>query len=336
MKNRWRVDAPSAPEGRSAVNLRDIEYFVAVAELGGFGKAADRCFVSQPTLSGQLKKLEEELGHALFERSTRIVRLTPFGTEALGVARRIVSDCAALSALARELDDPFAGTVSVGAFPTLCPWLLPRLSPVLKADFPRAAFRLVEEKSPVLRTALSSGDLDAALLALPLDEAPGAESVPLFSEPFYAAVPDSHPWACRDSVDPAELAGQNLLLLEDGHCLRDQALDLCRRYGAAEGGSFRATSLETLRQMVRLGSGITLMPRLAVPDERETGISYLPFSSADARREIGLCFRSTHPRRAFFLELAARIRSLCGASLPVSPLGGASIPAPPLRGGAYA
>lgn len=318
------------------MNLRDIEYFVAVAELGGFGKAADRCFVSQPTLSGQLKKLEAEFGHALFERSTRLVRLTPFGAEALSIARRIVADCAALSAVARELDDPFAGEVSVGAFPTLCPWLLPRLSPVLKSDFPRAAFRLVEEKSPTLQASLGTGDLDAALLALPLEEAPGIEAVPLFSEPFYAAVPDSHPWACRDSVDPAELAGQELLLLEDGHCLRDQSLDLCRRYGAAEGGSFRATSLETLRQMVLLGAGITLMPRLAVPDGRESGISYVPFSSSEARREIGLCFRSTHPRRDLFLELAARIRSLCGAALPVSPLGAAVIPAPPLPGGVCA
>lgn len=304
------------------MNLRDIEYFIAVAEQGAFGKAAERCCVSQPTLSGQLRKLEDELGHPLFERNTRAVHLTPFGAEALSLARNILSDCRSLVDIARKLDDPFAGPVCVGAFPTLCPWLLPRLSPVLAQEFPRTSFRLIEEKSPVLQERIKTGELDAALLALP-QEIEGVEVIPLFSESFYAGVPEGHPWACREAVDPRELAGQELLLLEEGHCLRDQALDLCHRYGASEGGSFRATSLETLRQMVRLGGGITLIPRLAVPEVIESGIRYVPFSSAQARRDIALCFRATHPKRRFFLSFADRVRGLCGDILPVHPLDGA-------------
>lgn len=299
------------------MNLRDLEYFTAVAELGAFGKAAERCCVSQPTLSGQLRKLEDELGHPLFERSTRSVELSAFGREALEIARAVVAGCEALVRKGRELDDPFSGPASLGVFPTLCPWLLPRLAPLFPRAYPRSAFRLIEEKSPTLQARLADRSLDAAVLALP-QELDGVEVLPLFSEPFLAAVPAAHPWAGRSSVDPAELAGEDLLLLEDGHCLRDQALDLCRRYGAAESGAFRATSLETLRQMVRLGSGVTLMPRLAVPESGDDGLRYIPFSSAEARRDIGLCFRASHPRRRFFQDLAERVRALCGTELPVS------------------
>ena len=300
------------------MNIRDLEYFVAVAETGHFGKAADRSCVSQPTLSGQLRKLEDELGHPLFERSTRTVTLTAFGTEALDIARGVLDGCEALARKAKELDDPFAGPAIIGVFPTICPWLLPRLSPLFAEVYPKTEFRLIEEKSPTLQARLANRSLDAAILALP-QESDGVEVVELFSEPFLAAVPLDHPWASRKRIDPEELAGQALLLLEDGHCLRDQALDLCRRYGAAEGGTFRATSLETLRQMVRLGAGITLMPRLAVPEAVEDGLRYIPFSSDSARRDIGLCFRSSHPKRRFFLDLVDRVRSLCGDCLPVSP-----------------
>ena len=302
------------------MNLRDLEYFVAVADLGHYRVAAESCFVSQPTLSGQLRKLEEELGSPLFERSTRRVSLTAFGREALFLARGILRDSAALVEAGRALQDPFRGPLSLGVFPTLCPWLLPRLTPLFRASYPATDFLLREERSLELEAGLREGRLDAAILALPQAQ-PGIETLALFSEPFLLALPAAHPLAARASIEVGELAGLELLLLEDGHCLRDQALDLCRRFGASEAGRLKATSLETLRQMVVLGVGITLMPRLAVPAHAEEGIAYVPISSPEARRDIGLSFRATHPRRAFLLDLAGRVRSSCGTLLPVEALG---------------
>lgn len=301
------------------MNLRDLEYFVAVAELGQFGQAAERCHVSQPTLSGQLRKLEDELGQPLFERDTRNVRLSAFGKEALVLARAVGAKAREIETLAKKMADPFRGPVALGAFPTLAPWLLPQLAPHFAHCCPQAEFFLSEEKSPVLLAQLLAGELDAAFLALPVASAE-LEALPLFAEAFLVAVPVGHPWAEREALEPRELEGAELILLADGHCLRDQALDLCQRYGARERGQFRATSLETLRQMVRLGSGITLMPRLAVPAEAESGIRYLPVRGDDVRREIGLAFRPTHPRRRFFQHVAQMVRELCGERLPVRAL----------------
>jgi LysR family hydrogen peroxide-inducible transcriptional activator len=301
------------------MNLRDLEYFAAVAELGGFGAAAKQCFVSQPTLSGQLRKLEEELGQPLFERSTRRVRLTDFGKEALEPVKSALEAVEKLRRMAEEHRDPFSGPVTVGAFPTLAPWLLSRISRPLHEQYPKSEFYLTEDKSPNLSSALTSGGLDVAFLALPVDIA-GVEVVPLFSESFYLAVPGNHPWRDRKTVRAEELARQELLLLEDGHCLRDQALDLCHRFGAREKGYFRAAGLETLRQMIRMNMGMTLIPRMAIPGEEEPGIRYLALRDEDAHRNIGLCFRATHPRRALFLHMADTIRGLAGTVLPVTPL----------------
>ncbi len=298
------------------MNVRDIEYFVAVADLGAFGRAADRCCVSQPTLSGQIRKLEDELGHPLFERSTRSVILTPFGMEVLEIARSVLDGCDEIIKRGRALDDPFSGDLSLGLFPTLCPWLLPRLAPLFSATYSAIDFTLVEEKTAVLQRMLAEHRLDGAILALP-QETEDVVCLPLFSEPFLAAVHPSHPWSKRVSVHPSELAGQPLLLLEDGHCLRDQSLDLCARYGVGEHGTFRATSLETLRQMVRLGSGITLIPRLAVNESIDDGVRYIPFETTDARRDIGLCYRRSHPRARLFVDIARRIGDMCGIALPV-------------------
>ena len=301
------------------MNLRDLEYFATTAALGGFGAAAKHCFVSQPTLSGQLRKLEEELGQPLFERSTRRVRLTDFGREALVPVQRALAEVERLRRLAAERSDPFAGAVTLGAFPTLAPWLLPRISRRLHERYPKAELYLTEDKSPTLLEALRAGELDAAFLALPVEIA-GLETVPVFSEPFYLAVPEGHPWQKRKSIRAAALADQELLLLEDGHCLRDQALDLCRRFGVREKGYFRAAGLETLRQMIRMDRGMTLIPRMAVPDAPEPGICYIPIRDKEARRDIGISFRSTHPRRSFFVDLADTVRSLAGNPLPISPL----------------
>lgn len=301
------------------MNLRDLEYFAAAAELESFGAAAKRCFVSQPTLSGQLRKLEEELGHPLFERSTRRVRLTSFGKEALAPAQNALAEVQKLIRKAKERQDPFVGPLSLGAFPTLAPWLLPRIARTLHENCPKCEFYLTEDKSPNLQAQLKTGDVDAVFLALPqeLDE---IEVMPLFSESFYLAVPSCHPWKRRKTVRIEELTDQELLLLEDGHCLRDQALDLCNRFGVRERGYFRAAGLETLRQMIRMNMGMTLMPRMAIPEEEEPGIHYIALRDGEAHRDIGLCFRSTHPRRTLFARMAEIIRDLAGTLLPVTPL----------------
>ena len=301
------------------MNIRDLEYFIAVAETGKFNDAARRCFVSQPTLSGQLRKLEEELGSPLFERTTRQVRLTDFGKEALQFARGAISQIRQLEQKAAALKDPFMGPVSLGAFPTLGPWFIPRISEMLHRQYPKVEFYLSEEKTPVLQEQLLGGVMDAVFLAMPQTLA-GVEVVPLFSEAFRLAIPENHPWHSRKSVGEKDLANQELLLLEDGHCLRDQALDLCHKYGAHEKGYFRATGLETLRQMVRMEMGMTLMPEMAISPHGEPGIKYLPLRTGDARREIALCYRKTHPRKALFDDLVVRLQQFAKKSLPVEVL----------------
>ena len=299
------------------MNLRDLEYFAAAAELESFGKAADRCFVSQPTLSGQLRKLEEELGHPLFERTTRRVRLTSFGKEALIPVQKALAEVQKLIQKAKERQDPFTGPVTLGAFLTLAPWFLPRIAGTLHERCPKSEFYLTEDKTPNLQAQLKAGDVDAVFLAMP-QSTDGIEVIPLFSESFYLAVPSSHPWKKRKTVRTEELKDQVLFLLEDGHCLRDQALDLCNRFGVREKGYFRAAGLETLRQMIRMNMGMTFIPRMAIPDEEESGIHYLCLADEEAHRNIALCFRATHPRRALFVHLAEIIRGLAGTLLPVS------------------
>ena len=298
------------------MNIRDLEYFVAVAETGKFHDAAKRCFVSQPTLSGQLRKLEEELGTALFERTTRQVRLTDFGTEALQLARSALSQIRLLEQRAEALRDPFVGPVSLGAFPTLGPWFLPRISELLHDRYPKVEFFLSEEKSPTLQAQLQSGEMDAVFLAMP-QTLTGVTVVPLFSESFELAIPNTHPWKRRKFITEKDLANQELLLLEDGHCLRDQALDLCHKYGAHERGYFRATGLETLRQMVRMEMGMTLIPRMAIPEHDDPGLRYVPLQVNDAKRDIALCFRTTHPRKALFVDLVETLSQFARESLPV-------------------
>lgn len=298
------------------MNIRDLEYFVTVAELAHFNAAAEKCFVSQPTLSGQLRKLEEELGHALFMRDTRNVRLTNFGKEALPIAQDILNKVQSLVQKGKELQDPMVGPVLLGAFPTLGPWLFPHLGGMFSKEFKQSEFFLVEEKSPILQARLSAGTLDAAFLAMP-QSLPGINVLPVFSEVFYLAVHGQHAWKSRKSIQASELTNLELILLEDGHCLRDQALDLCLLYGAKEKGYFRATGLETLRQMVRLGTGITLIPRLAIPSHKEPGLHYLEIRNPEPTRQIALCFRETHPRRKFFESMAELIRKQCGEILPL-------------------
>lgn len=309
------------------MNLRDLHYFVALARYQHFGKAAAACFVSQPTLSTQIRKLEQELGVALVERAPRKVMLTPAGLDVAERARRIVDEVEQMKEAARRSRDPEAGTVRFGVFPTLGPYLLPHVVPRIRARFPQLELLLVEEKSDVLLARLHEGRLDAALLALPVhDDQLQVEF--LFEEPFVLAVPESHPLARRESLALKELADERLLLLADGHCLRDQALDVCQLAGAGEKSEFQATSLETLRQMVAANVGVTLLPTLAIkpPVARSDNIHLLGFHDSRPSREIAMVWRKSSAMGEFLQQLAAVFREL-PPSLFTPTLGAQAAPA---------
>ena len=294
------------------MNLRDLKYLVALAEHKHFGRAAAASFVSQPTLSTQIRKLEDELGLPLVERAPRKVMLTPAGVEAAARARTIVAEVEQMKEAARRSRDPEAGTVRLGIFPTLGPYLLPHVIPNIRERFPQLELLLVEEKSDELLTRLREGKLDAALLALPLDD-DQLHAEFLFEEPFLLAVSQQHPLARRQHLDVQELSSQKLLLLEDGHCLRDQALAVCRLFGANEKSEFRATSLETLRQMVAADVGITLLPTLSVkpPVPRSDNIRLLDFSGDDRpSRRIAMAWRRSSAMTGFLEQLAQQFKRL--------------------------
>lgn len=298
------------------MNLRDLHYLVALAELRHFGKAAEACFVSQPTLSMQIRKLEEELGVALFERAPRKVMLTPAGHDIVARARRVLAEVEQMKEAARRSRDPEAGTLRLGVFPTLGPYLLPHVVPQLRERFPQLELQLVEEKSDVLLERLRAGRLDAALLALPVtDDQLHAHF--LFEEPFVLAAPAQHPLAQAASLTMDALSDETLLLLEDGHCLRDQALDVCRLSGAREKAGFRATSLETLRQMVAAGAGVTLLPALAVqaPVAQPRNIRLVRFRDPRPSRKIALVWRKSSAMDGFLHTLADAIGELARAQL---------------------
>ena len=298
------------------MNLRDLQYLVALAEHRHFGRAAAASFVSQPTLSTQIRKLENELGMPLVERAPRRVMLTPAGHEILERARRILAEVEQLKESARRTRDPEAGTVRLGIFPTLGPYLLPHVVPNIRERFPRLELLLVEEKTEVILRQLREGRLDAGVLALPLhDEQLHIEF--LFEEQFLLAVPQAHPLARRGTLSLDDLAHESLLLLEDGHCMRDQALDVCALAGAGEKTGFRATSLETLRQMVAANVGITLLPALSVkpPVARSEAIHLLRFRESQPSRRIAMVWRRSSAMSEFLLKLAQLFRSLPKALL---------------------
>lgn len=293
------------------MNLRDLKYLVALAEHRHFGRAAAASFVSQPTLSTQIRKLEDELGVALVERAPRRVMLTPVGREIADRARRIIADVEQMTELARRSRDPEAGSVRLGLFPTLGPYLLPHVLPGIRERFPRLELLLVEEKTDQILARLRDGRLDAGILALPLhDDQLHAE--PLFDEPFVLAVPRAHPIAGHGTLRTGDLADLDLLLLEEGHCLRDQALDVCHLAGAGERAGFRATSLETLRQMVAAGVGVTLLPLLAVqpPVPPSPDVALVPFAGEPPHRRIAMVWRRSSATGPFLARLAEQFRRL--------------------------
>lgn len=298
------------------MNLRDLRYLVALAELRHFGRAAEACFVSQPTLSTQIKKIEEELGVTLVERAPRKVMLTEAGAEIAQRARVVLNEIEQIRAIARRSLDPEAGSLKLGVFPTLGPYLLPHVVPRLRERFPRMELLLTEEKTELLLQQLHAGRIDAAVLALPLHE-DQLHTELLFEEPFVLAVPVDHALAGSTRLSLDDIADERLLLLDEGHCLRDQALDVCHLAGASEKDGFRATSLETLRQMVSAGVGVTLLPLLAVqpPVPRSETLKLLSFTDSRPSRQIALAWRKSSANGEFLHKVAEVLAQLPPALL---------------------
>lgn len=294
------------------MNLRDLKYIIAVAETRHFGHAAERCFVSQPTLSGQIKKVEEQLGVAIFERSNRSVSVTPVGEAILAHARQLMEQADAIEQLARAYQDPLAGPLRVGAIPTLSPYLMPLVLMPLKRQYPQIKLVLSEEITDTLLERLRSHQLDAALLATATRE-PDLSEMPLFDEPFWLALPSRHPLYDKDTITRRDLDKLELLLLAEGHCLAQQAMQVCRmkeRNTQGEMADLRAASLETLLQLVGAGFGSTLVPALALRGgwTTDSGIIVRPLDLPDAHRRVSLVFRSSFPRRPALEALAATVR----------------------------
>jgi LysR family transcriptional regulator, hydrogen peroxide-inducible genes activator len=288
------------------MNLRDLKYLIAVAKEQHFARAAEKSFVSQPALSTQIKKLEDELGVQIFERSQKNFLVTKVGKEIIAKAKIILREAEELKNIAKNSKDPTSGEFRIGAFPTLASYFFPRVIGKICKKFSKLKLLLVEEKTEVLLQKLQSGEIDAAFVALPIFNESFA-SLKIFEEPFLLAVPKVHALAKKKKIQIKELRGQKLMLLEDGHCLRNQALEVCSTIGAFEQQDFKASSLETLRQMVAVGMGITLMPKIAA--QKDDKIVYLEIINAP-KRTIGLVWRKSLARVALVKEIGAIARSL--------------------------
>jgi LysR family hydrogen peroxide-inducible transcriptional activator len=296
------------------MNLRDLRYLVALADTRHFGHAAAKSHVSQPTLSAQIKKLEDYLGAPLVERQPRNVTLTEVGERVVARARRVLQDCDDIVELVRAARDPLAGALKVAFIPTLGPYLLPSLTPPLRKRLPKLQLMLYEYQTGALLERLRSGEIDLGILALGVDTA-GLETRELGEEPFTLALPAGHRLAKQPNVRTEDLAGETLLLLEDGHCLRDQALEVCSRIDVHESADFRATSLETLRQMVAAGLGVTLLPELATrgPFAAAKNVVVRPFAKPVPHRMLGAAWRRSSTRSAAIGAICETIAAVLGA-----------------------
>ncbi|MBL4583566.1 MAG: LysR family transcriptional regulator [Pseudomonadales bacterium] len=283
------------------MNLKDLKYLVAVAQHRSFVQAAAACFVSQPTLSTQIKKVEQSLGVQVFERTNKKVMLTEIGEELVASARLILAEVERMKIMAENAHDPMAGNLRIGAFPSLSSYLFPSTVSIIKNQLPNIKLILVEEKTNVLIGMLERGELDAAFLALPVKE-DFLVTKTLFEENFELAVASDHHLAKNKTISASALNEQPLLLLDEGHCMRDQALQFCQQSGAQEQLGVRAASLETLRQMVIAGTGMTLMPRIAIRRD-ESSIAYIPFNDPAPKRTIGLVWRKSTVRTELMEKL---------------------------------
>lgn len=291
------------------MTLKELRYLVALADQGRFVRAAQACHVGQPTLSTQLKKLEDYLGVTLFERNKHHMLPTPIGEEVIERARTALDVVEEIHQLARYGRDPLSGTLRLGVFPTLGPYLVPHLLPTIRSSCPKLRLLLREDLTANLLERLRQGRLDALLLALPV-EGNDIQSMELFREPFMVAVPVGHALEQRKQILERELAGENVLLLEDGHCMRDQALAICSSRTPGQWEEFKATSLETLRQMVAAGVGCTLLPALAAMPgvgsvhNGQKLVQIRPFAPPVPTRTIGLVWRSRYSRQKTVEHLA--------------------------------
>jgi LysR family hydrogen peroxide-inducible transcriptional activator len=299
----------SRPVVPSTVSLRQLQYIVAVADVGGFGRAADQCHVAQPSLSAQVALAERQLGLQIFERSRQGVRLSAAGAAVVEQARRVLGAQRELEELAGHLRDPFRGTLRLGIIPTVGPYLLPDVAPALTHAHPNLMLVWREDRTASLVQAINEGTIDGGIMALE-SEIDGLEHARLAWDPFVLAVAAGQPLAA--STRPVKLSvldGAKVLLLDDGHCFRAQAWSLCAPLGATE-MSFRATSLATLVQMVGNGSSVTLLPSLALPVENRTQrLCVRPFAPAGPGRTLILAWRRGSALREALKEIAAVIRS---------------------------
>lgn len=295
------------------ITLKQLRYFSALARHRHFGRAAEECHVSQPALSLQIQELEADLGCQLVERRRNAVTLTETGSEVAERARRILLEANDLVDHARRRPGLLGGRLDLGVIPSIAPYLLPAALPLLQKRHPDLELRLRETQTATLLDEVLGGQLDVALLSLPVEKA-GLEMLALFDDPFLLAVPAS---GTSPTMAPAQaLSGDNLLLLEEGHCLREQALSLCRLPQGGGRRQYGASSLSTIMQMVANGFGTTLLPAMALPVElrREMPVKLYRFREPAPSRSIGLAWRRTSPRKADFEALAAIFSEIAGAS----------------------
>ena len=293
------------------ITLRQLRYFEAVARLSHFGQAADACAVSQPALSVQIKELEETLGAKLFERGARQVRLTRFGEEFAGRVQQILRSVDELGELARASQDRLVGRLRIGVIPTVAPYLLPRVVETLARDHPEIDLRLRETVTPKLLQELKEGALDIAIVALPISE-PAFTEVPLFEEQFVLVRPEAD--ADQPVPGPDRLREMRLLLLEEGHCFRDQALSFCSISASAPRELLDGSSLSTLVQMVGAGIGVTLIPDMAVPVEtRSANVAVARFPEPQPKRQIGMIWRRSNPLTKQLSQVAEAVQSAATA-----------------------
>lgn len=291
------------------MNIRDLEYLIALADFKHFRKAADACNVSQPTLSGQIRKLEDELGTILLERTSRKVLFTQAGLVLVEQAKSVLREVKILKEMASNQGKEMSGPILIGLIPTLGPYLSPLILPQLKKRFPELDIYIYELQTSVLVEQLESGQLDCGIVAF----TPASENfieVPLFNEKMRLAVPSSHPWAKMDCLSLNQLRDQELLMLDSGHCLRTHAMSYCTSIGAKENPRFKASSLETLRNMVAADVGIALIPELATQVNPNPDLTYLTFTDPEPYRAVGLIYRPGTPLRQRYEQLAKAIKEI--------------------------
>ena len=289
------------------MTLNELRYIVAVAAERSFGRAAQKCFVSQPALSVAIQKLEDELGARLFERGKTEITVTPVGERIVEQAQKVLEEAARIREMAQAGRNQLAGPLKLGVIYTVAPYLLPDLIPALHDRAPQMPLELEENLTEHLESALKSGRIDAAIIALPFAH-PGVVTEFLYEEPFQVVVPQGHKWAKRRSLRPEELAAERTILLNVGHCFRDQVLDACPELNRSEAHVTRTTSLETVRNMVASGLGVSVLPRDAlVPKYHSRLLVAIPFVRPAPARRIALACRKSFPRPAAIAAMRAAI-----------------------------